>query len=224
MKIMRSGVGFLMILLFSVPLIHGQDFSRYRNFSLGMTLPDLSKQIDAKPGDVKVIHDHPARIEELTWWLPQGYGASRPTEPVSQILFSFYNGALYRIVVTYDSAAIKGLTDEDMIRVVSGKYGEAARPVAEINFPTNPRYSEAAKVIARWEDSNDSLNLVRSSSSNSYALVLFTKQMDAQAAVSIAESIKLEQQEAPQKEAARAKKEAQDLEVDRQKNIETLRP
>ena len=189
-----------------------------------MTLTDLSKQIDAKPDDVKVIHSHPAQIEELTWWLPQAYLASRPAEPVSQILFSFYNGALYRMVVTYDSAATKGLTDEDMIRVVSGKYGEATRPVAEISFPTNPRYSETEKVIARWEDPSYSLNLFRSSSSNGYAIVLFAKQTDAQAAVSIAESIKLEQQEAPQKEAARAKKEAQDLEADREKNIEDTSP
>jgi hypothetical protein len=224
MKMMRSVFSFLVIVLFSVPLIHGQDLSKYRTFSFGMTLPDLSKQIDAKPDDVKVIHEQPALIEELNWWLPQAYGASRPAEPVSQILFSFYNGALYRMVVTYDSAAIKGLTDEDMIRVLSGKYGEAARPLAEVSFPTNPRYSEVQKVIARWETSSYSLNLFRSSSSNSYAIVMFTKQVDAQAAISIAESIKLEQREAPQKEASRVKKEAQDLEVERQKNIEALRP
>jgi hypothetical protein len=36
--------------------------------------------------------------------------------------------------------------------------------------------------------------------------------------------VKLEQQVAPQKEAARVKKTADDLEVDRQKNIKTLRP
>jgi hypothetical protein len=53
---------------------------------------------------------------------------------------------------------------------------------------------------------------------------MFTKQMDAQAGISIAESVKLEQQEAPQKEAARVKKGADDLELDRQKKIKTLRP
>ena len=53
---------------------------------------------------------------------------------------------------------------------------------------------------------------------------MFAKQLDAQAGVSIAESVKLEQQEAPQKEAARVKKDADDLELERQKNIKTLRP
>jgi hypothetical protein len=53
---------------------------------------------------------------------------------------------------------------------------------------------------------------------------MFTKQLDAQAGVSIAESVKLEQEEAPQKQAARVKKAADDLEGERQKNIKTLRP
>jgi hypothetical protein len=53
---------------------------------------------------------------------------------------------------------------------------------------------------------------------------MFKKQLDAQAGVSIAESVKLEQEEAPQKEAARVKKDAADLELERQKNMKTLRP
>jgi hypothetical protein len=53
---------------------------------------------------------------------------------------------------------------------------------------------------------------------------MFTKELDAQAGISIAESVKLEQEEAPQKAAARAKRDAEGLELDRQKNIKTLRP
>src|SRR6266566_5699627 len=79
-------------------------------------------------------------------------------------------------------------------------------------------------MIARWKDSQYSLNLFRSSGSDTFALVMFTKQLDAQAGVSIAESVKLEQEEAPQKQAARVKKAADDLEGERQKNIKTLRP
>jgi hypothetical protein len=87
----------------------------------------------------------------------------------------------------------------------------------------NPSYKATQRVIARWEDSQYSLNLFRSYV-DTFAIVMFTKQMDAQAGISIAESVKLEQQEAPQKEAARVKKGADDLELDRQKNIKTLRP
>jgi len=223
---MRSLVVFVFMIvasLLSIPQVHAQDLSRYRNFSFGMTVADLSKQIDQKPANAAVLHDRPALIQEVTWFPPQPYSSLRPAEPVDEILFSFYNDALYRMLMTYDSSATKGLTDEDMIRVVSAKYGQATRPVAIVNFPMNPSYKTTEKVIARWEDSQYSLNLVRSYG-GPFAIVMFTKQQDVQAGISIAESVKLEQQEAPQKEAARAKKDAADLEGDRQKNIKTLRP
>src|SRR5713101_3132825 len=201
----------IIVILLSIPQVHAQDLSRYRNFSLGMTVADLSKQVDQKPANAAVLHERPALIQELTWFPPQPYSSLRPAEPVDQILFSFYNGALYRMLMTYDSSATKGLNDEDMIRVVSAKYGLATRPVALVNFPMNPSYKTTEKVIARWEDSQYSLNLFRSSGSDTFALVMFTKQLDAQAGVSIAESVKLEQEEAPQKQAARVKKAADDL-------------
>ena len=226
-KMMRSLVASLLlivVILLSIPQVHAQDLSKYRNFSFGMTVADLAKQIDQKPANAALVHERPALIQELTWWPPQPYSSVRPAEPVDQILFSFYNGALYRMLVTYENSATKGLNDEDMIRVISAKYGLATRPVAAlVNFPTNPSYHATEKVIARWEDSQYSLNLFRSSP-DTFALVMFTKQLDAQAGISIAESVKLEQQEAPLKEAARVKKDSDDLELDRQKNIKTLRP
>ena len=128
------------------------------------------------------------------------------------------------MLVTYDGSAIKGLTDEDMVQIISAKYGVATRPVAEVNFPTNPSYNPTEKVIARWENTEYSLNLFRSSATDTFAIVTFDKHLDSQAAVSIAESVELERQEAPQKEVERAKKETDDLERLRQKNIEVLRP
>ena len=214
----------VVVVLLSTHQLRAQDLSKYRNFSFGMTVADISKQIDQKPANAAVVHERPALIQELTWLPPQPYGSSRPAEPVDQILFSFYNGTLYRMLVTYEDSATKGLNDEDMVRVVSAKYGVATRPVAAVvNFPTNPSYKATEKVIARWENSQYSLNLVRSYT-DSFSIVMFTKQVDAQAGISIAESVKLDQEEAPQKEAARAKKTADDVELERQKNIKTLRP
>jgi len=168
----------IVLILSLASLTHAQDLSRYRNFSFGMTLADISTQIGSRPGDVKLIHERPALIQELTWWPPQPFGSSRPAEPVGQVRFSFYNGELHRMLVTYDDTAVKGLTDDDMIRVVSTKYGTATRPVADVNFPTNPSYHATEKVIARWDDSQYSVNLFRSSS-GTFAIVMFSKQLDA---------------------------------------------
>jgi hypothetical protein len=224
MKLICRGTIALVLILLSAPLIHGQDLSKYRTFSFGMSVASVSKQADRQIAKAEVVHQRPALIEESTWYPPQPFGSSRPAEPVEKVLFSFYNGELYRMLVTYDSSAIKGLTDEDMIRAMSVKYGVATQPAATVNFPTNPSYRATEKVIARWEDSQYSFNLFRSSASDTFAIVMFDKQKDAQAGVSIAESVQMEKQEAPQKEAARVQKENDALEGERQKNIKALRP
>ena len=222
-KIRRIAMAFVMM-LFCAPLIHAQYFSKYRTFAFGTSLAGISKQVELDASEVQLIHQQPALIQMLTWYPSQPFGTSRPEEPIESVLFSFYNGALYRMLVNYNISAIKGLTDEDMTRVISEKYGTATRPAAVVNFPTNPSYSASEKVIARWEDSQYSFNLFRSLVSGTFSMVLFEKRLDAQAGISIAESLKLEQQEAPRMEAARLKKETDDLEAERQKNIKTLRP
>jgi hypothetical protein len=224
MKAFTRGILTASMMLISVSIIHAQDLSKYRTFSFGASVASISKQVDRHPVDAQVIHQHPALIQELAWYPPVAFDSSRPAEPVEKVVFSFYNGALYRMLVLYDSSSVKGLTDEDMIRTVSAKYGVATRPVTKVDFPMNPSYDATAKVVARWEDSEYSLNLIRSSGSDTFALLMFDKGLDAQAAVSIADSVELERQDAPRKEVERAKKEADDLEVERQKNIKALRP
>jgi hypothetical protein len=224
MKMICSLVSSLVMILLSAQCIHGQDLSKYQTFSFGMRLVDLSEQVDQKPAEANLIHQRPALIQELMWWPPLASG-TRLAEPVRQILFSFYNGELYRILVTYDRYVTEGLTADSMVRTMSAKYGTATRPTAEINFTTNEtgEYGTTEKVIVRWEDSQYSFNLFRSPLSNTFGLVMFSKRLDAQAEAAIAESLKLEGQEDPQKEVARVKQEANDLETSRQKNIKAFR-
>ena len=224
MKMMRSvAISFVMILL-SAPSVRGQDFSKYRDFSLGMSLAELSSQVDLRPLQTELIQKHPAVIQELTCWPGRSSDYSHQTDSVRQIFFSFYNGELFRILVTYDQNATHGLTAEDMVQAISTKYGTPTRPVGEISFPTNELYRSTEKVIARWEDSQYSINLVRSRFLGSFALFMFSKPLDAQVEAAIAKSIKLESQEEPQKEIDRQKKETDDLEAARQKNQKTFRP
>jgi|SRR5271169_680313 len=224
MKIMRSVCISLVMILLSAPLVSGQDLSKYRDFSLGMSLTELSSQVDLRPLRTKLIQKHPAVIQELACWPGSSSDYSRQTDSVWQIFFSFYNGELFRILVTYDQDATHGLTAEDMVQAVSTKYGTPTRTVGEVSFPTNELYSLTEKVIARWEDSQYSINLVRSRFLNSFALVMFSKRLDAQAEAAIAKSLKMEGQEDPQREIDRQKKEADDLEAARQKNRRIFRP
>jgi len=224
MKMMRCVVFSLVMILLSAPVIHGQDLSKYRNLSLGMSLVELSNQVDLKPLQTKLIHKHPAVIQELTWWPRESSGSSLQADTVWQVFFTFYNGDLYRILVTYDRDATKRLTAEDMVQAISAQYGTATRPDTQISFPTNELYRSTEKVIARWEDSQYSINLFRATSLNSFGLVMFSKRLDGQAEAAIAESVKLEGQEDLQKEIERQKKETDKLEVARQKNQKSFRP
>jgi hypothetical protein len=45
MKMMRNIVVALSLILLSAPMISGQDLSKYRTFSLGTSLAELSKQV-----------------------------------------------------------------------------------------------------------------------------------------------------------------------------------
>ena len=224
MKMTRNLVIFLVMVLLSAPLISGQDLSKYRKCSLGTSLADLSKQVGPYSHETTLVHQRPAVIQEVTFWPLSASRFAVGLEPVSQILFSFYNGELYRILVTYDRDAIQGLMDDDMVQAISARYGTATRYYPEINFPTNDVYAPTPKVIARWQDSQSPVNFFRSSLSDSYELLIFSKQATAQAEVAIAESVKMDKEEAPQMGIDRKQKEVESLEIARQKNLKTFRP
>jgi hypothetical protein len=107
-KMISRGAIALLILL-SVPLIYGQDLSKYRTFSLGTTLADLSKQLEPNSYKTTLIHQRPAVIQEMSFWVMGPSSSEEKADPVSEILFSLYNGTLYRILVIDDQKATEGL-------------------------------------------------------------------------------------------------------------------
>jgi hypothetical protein len=228
MKTIRCSILCFVVLLLAAPLLRGQDLSKYRHFTFGMSLTRVLERTDQKMADVKVIHGRPAVIQELTWWPPNLPGTSQ-SDSVQEVLFSFYNGELYRISATYDRRAIEGLTAEDVVQLMKAKYGAPKNPATEmleteINFSPHDQYDSKEKVVASWEDSQYSLNLIRSSYSDGYGLVMLSKQLNAEAELAIAQAVKLEKDEIPQVEAARQKKETDDLEAARQKNRKIFHP
>jgi hypothetical protein len=223
-KMMRKSWIFLVLVLLSTPVIYGQDLSSYRKFSLGTSLVALSKQVGQDSHQATLIHRSPAVIQQLTYWPIPGSSSSVRVESVSQILFSFYNGELYRIVATYVQDATEGLTEDDIVQAISARYGVATRLYPEIELPAYDAYAPDEKVIARWEDSANSVNLLRSSTLDSFEIAVFSKSLDAQAEAAIAESLILEKQEAPQKAIELQKIATDKLEVARQKNRKAFRP
>jgi hypothetical protein len=224
MKTIRSSILGLVVLLLAAPLLRAQDLSKYRHFTIGMSLTRVLERTDQKMADVKVIYGRPAMIQELEWWPPNLPGNSFQSDTVKQILFSFYNGELYKISVTYDQSSTEGLTAEDMVKSISEKYGPATSVALPIDSAKNDSYDLKPTVAASWEHAQYSCNLVRSSYGDHLGLIIYSKRVNAEAELAIAEAAKLEQQEGPNREAERQKKQMDDLEVARQKNRKTFRP
>ncbi len=209
MAITRSLVISIFLAALSMPLIYAQDLSSYRGYRLGMNLPAVAKQADVKPAEAKVIYQRPAVIQELKWRPQSSYSSSAKGDPVQEVLFSFYNGELYRIVVIYDQQKTEGLTDEDLIEGISAKYGTPTTPVAKIiSSSPSQAYSDSEKAIARWEDSQSSINLFRFSYGSAPGMPVFSKRLDALApSGAIVEATRLNELEAPQREIDRQKQQ-----------------
>jgi hypothetical protein len=224
MKTLRNSILSLGVLLLATPIVCAQDFSKYRGFSLGSSMATVLKQTERKPVDVKVIHAHPTLVQELNWWPPAVPGASYRADSVEQIFFSFYNGELYKISVAYDTSSTQGLTADDMVKSISAKYGPATIIEPAPDSPLTERYNDSDKAVASWEDSQNFFKLVRSAFTNRFGLIIFSKRVNAEAELAIADAVTLEKQEKPQRDADLKKKEADDLEAERLKNQKTFRP
>jgi hypothetical protein len=198
--------------LLAAPLLCGGDLSRYRSFQFGADLPTIAGQARMDPSEAKVVHRLPALIQELEW-RPQPLGPSTRVESADKVVFSFYNGELYRIVVNYDRYNTEGLTAEDLIEAISATYGTATTNAAGITLQSIYDANENVKVIACWEDSKYSMNLVRSSYQPTFALVAFSKRLDSLAGVAVAEAVRLEKEQAPQREIERQEKQAEENRV-----------
>ena len=188
------------------------DLSSYRKFRLGTDLPTVTKQIGASPSETKVIHSRPALIQELDW-RPQPLGPSSGAEPAREVVFSFYEGELFRIVISYDRYETEGLTTADFVEAISATYGIPTRPPATAEASAD-RYSDDEQVVAQWQDSQYRFDLIRLSYGPSFKLVGFLKRLEAPSRAALIEAERLDYQEAPQREAERI---ARDDETERAK-------
>jgi hypothetical protein len=205
----RARVGTIGMLcgVLGTSMLSGGDFSSYRGLQFGMNVSAAAKQAGTKLTEARLVHQRPALIQEMEWQL-RPYVLTDPgkADPVKEGSLCFFNGELFRIVVIYDRYKVEGMTVEDMIEAISATYGTATRPAAEIAFHSN--YAEVATVLARWEDSEYSYNLVRTGDRSSFAMVLYSKRLDALAQAAIVEAVRLDAQEAPQRELEKQNKRA----------------
>ena len=159
--------------------------------------------------------------------LARGVSAAQ-TDPVRTVLFSFYDGELFRIVVSYDRDETEGLTTRDMIEAISTKYGTATKLAATVLAPSSTQVDYGANSYRALGKPQYSFNLYRSAFQATYEMTAFSKKVDALARAATAQSNQLDAQTAPQREIQRQQSEdeknRQALERDRQVNKSNFRP
>ncbi|MEJ2080348.1 MAG: hypothetical protein P8Z74_20510 [Acidobacteriota bacterium] len=207
--------------LLALPLLGAGDLSRYREFDLDSNLAEIAKQAGTNTDGATTLYERPALIQELTW-------QAGPNDSVKEIEFHFLGGELYRMIVHYSRYSTEGLTEQDVIEATSEIYGSALRPIGKITLSTIYGRDQAVEVIARWEDADWSFNLVQLQYEPNFTLAVVSKGLDGPARLAIDEAIKLDQQEAPQREIDQKKRDdlakATELEEARLVNKPKFRP
>jgi hypothetical protein len=128
----------------------------------------------------------------------------------------------FLVVANYDRQRTAGLTDADLIEAMTTAYGpRQPLPTARAagRSPLSPRngYSDDEQVIARWEDAESTVTLLRTRYPAAVSLVVLSKRLSGLAQSAEREAARLDRVEAPEREAARLQKEADETRVSAEK-------
>jgi hypothetical protein len=198
--------------------VHGQDRSRYRDYQLGGGLSAISTIAGVPASETKTLHSRPAMMQEFQWQRPYTASDAVQADPVKQIVFSFYNDQLSRMVVDYDRDRTAGLTDADLIDAISATYGPRLKPgVRTARGLPSQIEQESGTPIARWGDVDYSVALYRSTYAGVVRVVVISPKLEALARSAETQSTRMDEREAPQREVARQKQAADDARTAQEK-------
>src|SRR5580765_8182516 len=131
--------------------VSAQDLSRYRNFEAGSSLATVAATASVAASEAKTLYRRPAVIQDLEWRPSHWTGASSApsNDPVEQVVFSFYDDRLFRVVVDYGREQTQGMTPADLIAAVSEVYGAATARPANVRVASRVEAMSGTR-LARW--------------------------------------------------------------------------
>lgn len=210
-----------------VQLASAQDLSRYRGYALDSSLESVSASSGAPADRAMTLHRRPATIQELKWRAPYSRVGSPTADSVRGIAFSFYNDALYQLVVTYDRERTDGLTTRDLVESLSVAYGTPTTRSDDDGVDGAIVLADTI-VLAQWEDGSASVTLLKDAHAPQFELRLVSKPLMALAQGAIREAARLDAIDAPRAAAALREKTAADqkaaLDKTRTQNKATFKP
>jgi hypothetical protein len=199
--------------LLSAGMLSAQDFSSYRSFQLGASVADVSTVTGAGTASVTTVHQRPALLQTLSWrparWTLGSTADS--TDPVEQVVFSFYDNRLFQIVVEYGHSRTEGMTEADIIAGISAVYGPTVAGGGEASASGLADRAARGTLLARWGNNDHAIALYRTASyGEAFRLIVADSALTQLAQSAASEAMKLDASEAPQRELAREKKEQED--------------
>lgn len=210
MKILAPLAVVAVALFFNAHPTGAEDQLQYREYALRSSLAAVVQTSGADAAEAKTLHERPAKIQELAWRAPYSASDAVGVDPVRDILLSFYDDQLYRVVVTYERTRIEGLTDADLIESLSTVYGapllanrKSARAASSgVDVPSD------MTLVARWEKGDSSVMLIRAMFSPGLQLILTSHALNARARTATAQAVRLDEREAPQRDIDDRKRDA----------------
>jgi len=182
------------------------ELSRYREFDLGSSVAAVTAVTQSAERDMKTIHSRPALLQEVVWQPRYMSGAPKADRnSINEIVFSFVDDQLFKMTVSYDRSRTAGLTNADMIAAITELYGVPAQT------RTSADLVDGGVVLAEWEQADTHVTLRRSQYSESFSLVIGSVSLETSARKARATALVIDAREAPVREAALAKKRADEL-------------
>jgi hypothetical protein len=200
---------FVAVILFASWPLAAANFDTYREFRLGASTADVIARTHASERDVKTLHERPALLQELSWRPLYSTGNSvADRDSIARIAFSFIDDQLFKIAIDYDRSRTEGLTKEDMIASLSAIYGPRSTRPAPVAQRQTFDSLDTPTVLARWVEGDTVVALHQLTYSGGFGLVITSVPLDTTARTAQATAVTMDAREAPARDAARAKAQA----------------
>jgi hypothetical protein len=199
-------------LVLAVSTLSSAELTRYREFTLGSSLPSVTAVTKTAERDLKTIHSRPAMLQQLEWRPRYMTGAPVPgRDSIDRVVFEFVDNQLFKMSISYARDRTNGLTNADMVDSLIAVYGAPSSPSKQPVSPGSDYSSEGTVVIAEWRQADATVALRHASYGEAFALVITSLSLDAIARKAQATAVILDEREAPAREAAQEKKRADDV-------------
>ncbi len=181
--------------------------SQYRGVALGDSVQAVVDRLKLVAADVKVVHERPTVVQELTW-RPHRFisGSSVEPDPLAEMVLTFYEGRLARIAVIYDRERTQGLTNADLQEAMARVYGPSILMATQTQGAIGLSYDR--QTIGQWEDADSRLLLRREQYPTRVGLTITSIAGDRGLQDATSAGVRLHASEAPALDLARRTAEA----------------